>query len=222
MLAPMNASTQHTVPSSQRPENVFMDTIMDMINDRELEAYAELTVRVALNLQPGQRLLIVGPLMNGGVSLEAAPLVRLIAERAYAAGAELIEAIWGDEAMQLARFHHARRETFGAYSSWLPTALATHADAGHAVLSVYCNDPDLLAREPADLAGLLQQAASRAVTPFRELISRNHTNWAVIAASSEAWAAKVFRDVNAADRFARLWETIATLCRLDRPDPVAA
>jgi len=131
---------------------------MAVINDRQLEAYAELTVRIALNLQPGQRLLIVGPLMNGGVSLEAAPLVRHIAARAYAAGAELVEAIWGDESVQLARFHHARRETFGAYSAWLPEALAAHAQAGNAVLSLYANDPDLLAREPADLAGTLQQA----------------------------------------------------------------
>ena len=33
-------------------------------------------MRIALNLQPGQRLLIIGPLANGGASLEAAPLVR--------------------------------------------------------------------------------------------------------------------------------------------------
>ena len=195
---------------------------MAVINDRQLEAYAELTVRIALNLQPGQRLLIVGPLMNGGVSLEAAPLVRHIAARAYAAGAELVEAIWGDESVQLARFHHARRETFGAYSAWLPEALAAHAQAGNAVLSLYANDPDLLAREPADLAGTLQQATSRAVVGFRELISRNEINWGVVAASSEAWAAKVFPDAPTGERYGRLWDTIAALCRLDRPDPVAA
>jgi aminopeptidase len=195
---------------------------MDADFDRQLETYAELAVRVALNVQAGQRLLIVGPLMNGGASLEAAPLVRRIAARAYDAGADLVEAIWGDEAMLLGRFHHARRETFGTFSSWLPHALATHAEEGGAVLSVYSNDPDLLQREPADLAGVLQQATARAVVPFRELISRNHTNWAVVAASGEAWAAKVFPDVDPRDRFNRLWQTIATLCRLDRPDPIAA
>jgi len=77
--------------------------------DTKLERYGELTVRVALNVQPGQRLLIIGPLMNGGVSLEAAPLVRHIAASAYRAGAELVEAIWGDEALQLARFTNAPR-----------------------------------------------------------------------------------------------------------------
>jgi aminopeptidase len=187
-----------------------------------LESYAELAVRVALNLQPGQRLLILGPLMNGGASLEAAPLVRHIAASGYRAGAELVETIWGDEQMQLARFRHARADTFGAFSTWLPKALAEHAEAGHATLSVYANDPDLLQHESTDRAGALQQATSRSVMAFRELISRNHTNWAVIAAASAAWAAKVFPEAPPEEQRRQLWDTIARLCRLDRPDPIAA
>src|SRR5213593_1493624 len=108
-----------------------------MTSDARLQNYGELAVKVALNLQPGQRLLIIGPLMNGGVSLEAAPLVRHITASAYRAGAELVETLWGDEALQLARFRHARPDTFSAFSAWLPKALADHADAGHATLSVY-------------------------------------------------------------------------------------
>ena len=193
-----------------------------MTHDQRLEAYAELTVHVALNVQPGQRVLIVGPLMNGGVSLEAAPLVRRIAASAYRAGAVLVEAIWGDEELQLARFRHAPRDSFSNFSAWLPRALAEHAEAGGAVLSVYCNNPDLLQHEPADLAGALQQATSRSVMAFRELISRNHTNWAVVAAADAAWAAKVFPEAPAAEQRTLLWDTIARLCRLDRPDPMAA
>jgi len=188
----------------------------------DLDAYAELTVKVALNLQPMQRLLIIGPLMNGGVSLEAAPLVRRIAASAYRAGAELVEAIWGDEPLLLERFQHARPETLGAFSTWLPAALAEHARGGHAVVSVYANDPDLLERQPTDCVGALQQAVSRSMTAFREMISRNQTNWAVVAASGAAWAAKVFPEANQAEQVDRLWDAIARLCRLDRPDPMAA
>jgi len=190
--------------------------------EQKLALYGELAVRVALNVQPGQRVVVIGPLMNGGVSLEAAPLVRQIATSAYRAGAELVEAIWGDEPLQLVRFRNARAETFGAFSAWLPIALAEHAQAGHAVLSIYANDPDLLRHEPSDRVGTLQQATSRSVTAFREHISRNGTNWAVVAAASAAWAAKVFPEAPAEDRLSRLWSTIERLCRLDRPDPVAA
>jgi aminopeptidase len=199
-----------------------MVTLLPMDFEHRLQTYGDLAVRVALNLQPGQRLLIIGPLMNGGVSLEAAPLVRHIAASAYRAGAELVEAIWGDEALQLTRFRHARADTFSSFSAWLPKALADHTEAGHATLSVFANDPDLLQNEPSERAGALQQATSRSVMSFRDLISRNHTNWAVIAAASAAWAAKVFPEAAPDEQLARLWETIARLCRLDRPDPVAA
>ena len=119
--------------------------------EQQLQRYAALTVKVGLNLQRGQRLFIIGPLANGGVALEAAALVRHIAEAAYDAGAELVEPIWGDEAIQAVRFAHAPRDSFDAYSAWLPQALVQHVEAGHAVLSIYANDPDQLKQMPPDL-----------------------------------------------------------------------
>jgi len=188
---------------------------------QQLEAYGELAVKVALNLQPGQRLIILGPLATG-VSFEAAPLVRQIAASAYRAGASLVEVIWGDEALLLTRLAQAPRQSLSEFSAWMPKALAEHVESGHAVLSVYANDPDLLKNEPPEVAGALQQATSRAMMPFRELISRNQTNWAVIAAAGSGWAAKVFPDRRPEDRIASLWDAINHMCRLDRPDPVAA
>jgi aminopeptidase len=58
-----------------------------------LRRYADLTIAIGLNLQPGQRLLIIGPIANGGASLEAAPLVREITASAYRAGARLVETL---------------------------------------------------------------------------------------------------------------------------------
>src|SRR6185369_10545128 len=72
------------------------------------------------------------------------------------------------------------------------------------------------------VVGALQTATSRAMQPFRELISRNQTNWAVIAAAGSGWAAKVFADRRTDEQVPRLWDEINRLCRLDQPDPVAA
>ncbi len=148
-----------------------------------LPLYAEVTVKIGLNLQPGQRLLILGPVANGGASLDAAPLVRHVAATAYAAGAPLVEVLWGDEPLQAVRFKCARRDTFKQFSAWLPGALVAHVEAGHAVLSIYANDPDQLKNEPPELVSMLQQTTARAVRPFREHLSRNQTN------SVAAWEA---------------------------------
>ena len=190
--------------------------------DHTLALYGDLAVRVALNLQPGQRLLIIGPLANGGCSLEAAPLVRCITESAYKAGASYVETLWGDEALQLARFKYAPRDSFDQCSAWFADALTEHVHAGHAVISVYANDPDLLKDQPPELLGAVQKSVSRAVRPFREHVSKNGTNWSVIAAASSGWAARVFPHLPAEERFDALWSAIAKLVRLDQPDPVAA
>jgi len=190
--------------------------------ERRMELYAELTVKVALNVQPGQRLLIIGPLANGGAALEAAPVIRKIAECAYDVGAVFVEAIYGDEALQLVRFKRAPRNSFGQYSAWLPRALQEHVEGGNAVLSVYANDPDLLKHQPPELVSTVQEATAREVRPFREQISRNQTNWAVVAAASPGWATRVFPNMSEEAATARLWDEISRLCRLDRPDPVAA
>ena len=52
--------------------------------EKKLASYAELAIKVGLNLQPGQRLLITN-VSSGGVVLEAAPMVRQIAAAAYRA-----------------------------------------------------------------------------------------------------------------------------------------
>jgi aminopeptidase len=189
---------------------------------QKLDTYAELAVRVALNLQPGQRLLIIGPLANGGASLEAAPLARALTGAAYRAGSPLVETIYGDEVQQTLRFKHAPRESFERSSLWLPKALSEHVDQGHAVLSISANDPDLLQGQPPDLVSAVLQATARDMRPFREQLSRNDTNWAIIAAASSAWAAKIFPGVPARAAVSQLWDALARMCRLEEPDPVAA
>src|SRR5471032_496710 len=190
--------------------------------DRMLRTYAELTVKIGLNLQPAQRLLIIGPVANGGCSLEAAPLVRQITAAAYDAGARLVETLWGDDALLAARLKHAPPDSFGEFSAWMPDALVRHVEAGHAVLSIYANDPDQLKDYPPELVAAVQQATARAVRPFREHISRNQTNWGVVAAAAVAWAARVFPNLPPAEQMTALWGAIERLCRLDRPDPIAA
>jgi aminopeptidase len=196
--------------------------VTNTISSVQLRSYAQLAVRIGLNLQPGQRLLIIGPLAAGGVSLEAAPLVREIVACAYDAGAPLVETLWGDEPTLLTRFRHAPADSFTAFSRWFPDALAGHAAAGDAVLSIYANDPDQLKDEDPERISALQQTTGRHMRRFRELISKNETNWTVIAAPATGWAAKMFPDRERPAQMTALWETIATMCRLDQADPIAA
>lgn len=187
-----------------------------------LASYGELAVRVGLNLQQGQRLIISGSLAAGGVPLQAAPLVRAIARSAYRAGAEYVEAIWGDDQLQLIRFEEAQPDNFARFSDWLPDALHRHAEAGHATISISANDPDALAAQPVDLVGQMQRTTARHMHDFRDLITRSALNWCVVAAPEAGWAAKVFPHLPPEEQMAALGASIMRICRLDRDDPIDA
>jgi aminopeptidase len=185
------------------------------MNDEMLQRYADAAINAGLNLQAGQRLMIIGPRTTGGVSPEVAPLVRQLVRSAYRAGSPLVEVLWGDEELPLIRINEAGDESFSQFSEWQPKALVEHVEAGHAMLSIYANDPDLFDGQPAERVAAIQQSSARALQPFSELIGRNATNWLVVCGAAARWAAKVFPDVEPPLQTARLWEEIFKMCRLD-------
>ena len=189
--------------------------------DRKLVDYADLAIRVGLNLQPGQRLLITN-LSSGGVVLEAAPLVRQLTAAAYRAGARFVDVLWADEPLRLMRFEQAPRDSFEEYPDWQVAAALEYVERGDAMLSVKADDPDLLRAQDPALVGLSRRVTSQKVAPVLEHIERNATNWLVIAAATPAWAARIFPEVPAAEQTDRLWQSIFAMCRVDAPDPVAA
>ncbi len=77
-----------------------------------LDRLAEVAVKVGLQLQEGQDLLVTSPTV-------ALPLVRRIAEHAYKAGAGLVTPIFSDEAVTLSRYRFGHDGSFDRAASWL-------------------------------------------------------------------------------------------------------
>ena len=194
-----------------------------MIQDFEqmLQKYADVTVRVGLNIQPGQRLIIGGPAARG-VCLEEAPLVRRIAASAYKAGARFVEALWGDPELLLMRHRMAPRDSFNEVSEWLINARLSFVEKSDALLTVRGYDPDLFKEQDPKLVGQEMQSILMKYKPVSEYISRNAVNWCVVTGSTAGWAARVFPDLPPEQAVDHLWETIFRICRIDQPDPVAA
>ena len=182
---------------------------------QKLSRYADVAVRVGVNLQPGQRLLV-------RADINAAPLVREIVRSAYQAGAPYVHVLWGDEQATLARFRYAPRDSFREFPDWEVSTAVALLDAGTALLSVRSGDPDLLHGQDTNLISTVQETAARMGAPLSERITRGAINWAIVAAPSPGWAAKMFPAVAPAEREQRLWDTIFATCRLDQADPVAA
>lgn len=190
--------------------------------EHKLEKYAELTLEIGLNLQPGQRLLIGVPVYNSGVPLEAAPLVRMLTAKAYQMGARYVDVIWGDDEILLARIEYAPRDTFNVYPSWKADLLLDYVRGGDAILTVLGNDPDLFKGQDPELVSLLQKIVLERTDPAMEYVRRSDVNWSVIAVPVQNWAAKVLPDLPPNLRLEKLWDAIFKTCRLDAENPVEA
>lgn len=182
---------------------------------QELARFADVIVRVGLNIQPGQRLMI-------RADLKVAPAVRAVARAAYQAGSPFVDVIWGDEELGLVRFQNAPADSFGEVATWSPAASVEHLKGGGALLSIYAATPNLLAAQNPESISTAMSASARASQPVSELIQRNASAWAVVSYPTPGWAAQVFPDLPTDEAEARLWRAIVATCRLDQPDPVAA
>lgn len=181
--------------------------------NNNLNRYADLAVDVGVNLQAGQRLLIWS-------SVEFAPLVEKVAVRAYQRGATLVEVVWNDPQLLLARFEYAPRDSFDAVSTWWAKAGLEYAERGDAILSIRGTDPDLLKDQDSKLISTHRQAEARVSEPYLRFVSANAMNWCVMAHPVPAWAAKVFPDAAPDEREALLWNAIFDICRVKEADPV--
>lgn len=183
--------------------------------ERQFDVYAELAVRIGVNLQPGQRLLVNSP-------ISMAPLVRLIAKHAYQQGARLVDVLWSDEELTLARYLYAPRDSFEAVSQWQAQAALEYGEAGQPVIQVSASNPDLLKGQDPQLVATAQKSRARIMEPYIALVTRDAFPWSIVGGAEPTWAAKVFPDLPVEEQVPRLWEAIFQMCRLNQPDPIAA
>ena len=97
--------------------------------NEKLHEYAALLIRIGLNIQKGQRLVISSP-------VECAYFARLCAEEAYAAGCREVVMNWHDDAMARLKYLHADDEIFDTVPLWRRHFFNDHALEGAAYLAI--------------------------------------------------------------------------------------
>lgn len=174
-----------------------------------LERYAELVVRVGVNVQPGQILAV-------NAYPEHAPLVRAITAAAYRRGARYADVLYTDPHVRRAHIEAAAEENLGFSPPWLVERFRRLGEDGGAVCSITGDpEPELL----ADLDGeRVARARMQRVAEESLKLTDGLCNWAIVACPNEGWARTVFGEPDVE----RLWDAVATTVRLDEPDPEAA
>lgn len=183
--------------------------------EKQLEKYAELAVKVGINLQEGEGLMIGG-------NVSALPLCRKIVEKAYAAGAKHVEFQLNDDDMSIARYENAHDFVFENFPKWKIDSLeAMYKDNYHQIF-VSAPNPELLKDIDGDLIAKSQKTMSQAASPIMHYRMTGHTKWSIVAVPSDAWAKSVYPDLPLEEATEKLWDKIFEATRVDQDDPVQA
>ncbi|MDR7028221.1 aminopeptidase [Rhizobium rosettiformans] len=185
------------------------------IDPVKLDKLAEVAIKVGLQLQKGQDLVLTAPLV-------AVPLVRLITAHAYQAGAATVTTFYSDEETTLARYRHGHDDSFDRAPNWLYDGMAKAYENGAARLAIAGDNPMLLAQEDPTKVGRANKATSIAYKPALEHISNFDINWNICSYPNPSWAKLVFPDMPIEEAVRKLADAIFAASRVDRDDPVAA
>jgi aminopeptidase len=182
-----------------------------MPSDEMLRRYAELAVRVGLNLRDGQALHVL-------CDVEHAPLERLIAAAGYESGARRVDVFYRDQQVRHSLLLHAPDDALEWSPPWGFSQLEyLHETRGAELAIIGEPEPELFA--DVDQVRLGRARPKELAKRGLEITFHERTiNWAGIAYPTKGWATKVFGEADVE----RLWNLITRAVRLDEADPVAA
>ena len=185
------------------------------IDPVKLDRLAEVAIKVGLQLQPGQDLVLTAP-------VAALPLVRRIAAHAYKAGAGFVQPIFSDEEITLARYRNAGADSFDRAPAWLFDGMAKAFGNNAARMAISGDNPMMLSKEDPDKVARANRATSMAYRPALEKITGFDINWNIVSYPNPSWARQVFPDDDEDIAVHKLAEAIFAASRVDVDDPIAA
>jgi aminopeptidase len=183
--------------------------VTDQVKAR-LRAYARLLVHAGVNLADGQELLV-------HAQHEHAPLVRAIAEEAYAAGARYVDVAYADRWVHRAFVATAPDGMLGWTPPWMVQRLKRAIDVGAAVIGISA-DSGAEVYEGVDGDRLARARFRDFDLTWMDGVMGRQLAWSLVAYPTEGWAREALGEPD----LARLWDAFAHALRLDAPDPAAA
>ena len=173
-----------------------------------LKKYANLVVKIGVNIQQDQLLVINAP-------IECAYFARLIAEEAFEAGAHDVVVSWSDEQLAHIRYAKGRKEIFTEFPEWKVRFYQDYAEQGAAFVSIAARDPEIFKDIEAEKLTLSSQAAGAALLEYRARLMNNENTWCVVSVPTAAWAGKVFPELSREEAQERLWREIFSTVRIE-------
>ncbi|MCM0466326.1 aminopeptidase [Staphylococcus aureus] len=181
----------------------------------KLQQYAELLVKVGMNVQPKQPVFIRS-------SVETLELTHLIVEEAYHCGASDVRVVYSDPTLKRLKFENESVEHFANHEikSYDVEARMDYVKRGAANLALISEDPDLMDGIDSQKLQAFQQQNARAFKGYMESVQKNQFPWVVAAFPSKAWAKRVYPELSVEEAYIKFIDEVFNIVRIDGNDPV--
>src|SRR5699024_3974002 len=180
-----------------------------------LEKYAQLIVEVGVNVQKSHTVIVQ-------ISVDQAPLARLITQKAYEKGADEVIVKWTDDFVQREFLSFASEDRLTTIPQYKIDESNDWIEKGASRISVVSSDPGSLAGVDSQRVATYQKASGKAMHAMRQATQANKVSWTVVAAAGPKWAEKVFSNLPQEDAQDLLWDQIFKTTRIYADDPIKA
>lgn len=183
------------------------------MEQKYLEQYANAIVRIGVNLQKGD-----GVMVNSGT--EALPLLREVVKACWQAGARHVSVNMSDDQMTLDKFTYADDSVFDTVPGFETDHTEAMLKEDYCRISLATVNPELMKDIDKDRIKRAQAASVKARERIFSYYDTGRIKWTVAACPTAAWAASLFPDMPPEEALETLWQKVLDAARITGGDAV--
>jgi len=183
--------------------------------EKQLQKYAELLVKVGLNVQEKEPVYIQA-------SIDASEFVHLVVEEAYKIGAEDVKVRYNDDRIAQLKYQYEPEAFFENVKQYDIDEKMDYLDRKAAFLSIVSSSPDSLKDADPNKIRKSMAANGKAFKDYMVAVQSDRMSWCVASYPSVGWAKMMFPELSDDEAVNKLLETILKTVRVDQEDPVKA
>ncbi|MBQ6465759.1 MAG: aminopeptidase [Oscillospiraceae bacterium] len=186
-----------------------------MVSENMYEKLAELVVKKGVNVQKDQPVVIQA-------FVHDAAFVRMLAVRAYEAGARYVSVEWRDTELSKMAYRYETPEVLSEVPQWKYDKTKYQHDGGACYISIHSEKPGAMADVDGEKLRIANMAYYTKMADLLDYTTNNEGQWCVIGLPSVEWAKVVFPALSDEEAFEKLGDAIFAVTRVTEDnDPIA-
>lgn len=177
------------------------------MNKNVLKNYAKLIVEVGVNVQKGQDVII-------NASVDTAYFVKYVVEAAYKAHARSVRVEWGCDSIAKLHYKYQTVETLSDMPEWQKAKMEHRVNTLPAQIHIMSEDPDSMSGIDQEKMTQVRRITGPIMMKYREAMD-NKFQWTIVGIPGEAWAKKIFPNLNKTQAVKALWDAILKVTRVN-------